>query len=426
MTMSTYNSGNAPSSRDDMPANGPAVFAAAADLAVIGGQLERLQRPAAVLQAGGPTEAAAWCAANGEAAVILVDITGQAHPIAALLALASQAGPACRLIALGDRQDVDLYRQLLQAGIFDYLVKPPRLDVLGDALARADQDEPLAQGGNARAGRSAAFVGTGGGLGVSTLTATLGQWLAHNRQTPTVLVDFDRRKGDLPLLLGLEADTGLASLLAAPGIDPRLLQRTLLAAAQQPGQAASRLHLLAQRPGPETPIDPERALELGGALCQWFSLSLWDLPSHRPAGADEVLAHADIRVVLTEMTVQGARNAHRLLTELGQSNPNQRLLLVASAARLAQAPTLPAAQFEDFVGHAIDHHLPHAGQALAASLLQGPLDTRQSPAYAQAAVQLGGRILGLPDIASRGTTGVAQRLRAWINRRPANAGAARA
>lgn len=165
--------------RNGAPAQGPAVFAAQADLAVIGEQLARLQRPAAALQAGGPAAAAAWCAVHALPGVLLVDIAGEPHPIAALLELAALTGPACRIVALGDRQDVDLYRQLLQAGIFDYLIKPPRLDLLADTLARADDDAPLGQGGTARAGRSAAIVGVAGGVGVSTLTASLGLWLAH-------------------------------------------------------------------------------------------------------------------------------------------------------------------------------------------------------------------------------------------------------
>lgn len=420
---------NTTSTRNGAPLNGPAVFATPADLAVIGDQLTRLQRPATALVAGGPDEAAAWCATHELPSVLLVDIGGHAHPIAALLELAALTGPACRIVALGDKQDVDLYRQLLQAGIFDYLIKPPRLDLLTDTLARADDDAPLGHGGNARAGRSAAIVGAGGGLGVSTLTASLGLWLAHTRQTPTALVDFDRRKGDLPLLLGLEADAGLASLLAAPDIDPRLLQRTLLAVSQTQEQASPRLQLLAQRPGPETAFDPERALEIGAALCQWYSLSLWDLPSHRPVGADEVLAHADVRVVLTELTVQGARNTHRLLAELaelGQGGASQRLLLVASHARHAQRPALELTQFEDFVGRAVDQHLPYAGPALSASLLQGPLAVQAAPAYAQAVAQLGERVLGLPSTAAAQAGGVTQRLRSWLNRsapagRPARA-----
>lgn len=420
---------NTTSTRNGPPLNGPAVFALPADLAVIGDQLARLQRPACALQAGGPEAAAAWCATHDLPSVLLVDIGGHAHPIAALLELAALTGPACRIVALGDQQDVDLYRQLLQAGIFDYLIKPPRLDLLTDTLARADEDAPLGQGGNARAGRSAAIVGAGGGLGVSTLTASLGLWLAHTRQTPTALVDFDRRKGDLPLLLGLEADAGLASLLAAPEVDPRLLQRTLLAVGQAQEHATPRLQLLAQRPGPETAFDPERALEIGGALCQWYSLSLWDLPSHRPVGADEVLAHSDVRIVLTELSVQGARNTHRLLAELaelGHGGASQRLLLVASHARHAQRAALELAQFEDFVGRGVDQQLPYAGPALAASLLQGPLSMRAAPVYAQAVAQLGARVLGLPSAAAIKEGGVAQRLRSWLNRSAPAARPARA
>lgn len=412
------------SSTSDAISGGPAVFAAAADLKPIGDQLDRLRRPATVLQAGGPAQAIEWCAANTPPSVLLVDIAGHAHPLSALLELAAQAGPACRIVALGQQQDVDLYRQLLQAGIFDYLIKPPRLDLLADTLARADDDAPLGHGGTARAGRTVAMTGVAGGVGVSTLAAALGQWLAGSRQTPTVLVDFDRRKGDLPLLLGLEADAGLASLLAAPDIDPRLLQRTLLATQQGQANMPARLHLLAQRPATETPVDPERVLELGAVLCQLFSLSLWDLPSHRPNGADEVLAHADVRVVLSELTVQGARSTHRLLTQLGDESGGQRLLLVASAARHQQRAPLEHAQFEEFVGRGIDLHLPYAGTALSASLLQGPLNLPTASPYAQAVAQLGSRILGLPDAAGAQAGGMAQRLRAWLNR-PAAAGRTR-
>ncbi|ENO87636.1 hypothetical protein, partial [Thauera linaloolentis] len=143
-----------------------AVFAAASELAALGDQLQRLRRTALALQAGGPAEAAAWCAAAPELpSILLVDIGATPHPLPALLELAACCGPACRIIALGERQDVDFYRQLLRAGIFDYLIKPVQLDLLADVLARAEHDEPLGHGGSARAGRTAAFVGAGGGVG---------------------------------------------------------------------------------------------------------------------------------------------------------------------------------------------------------------------------------------------------------------------
>lgn len=406
------------------PALDLAVFVAPAALAAVGEQLQRLRRPVATLAAGGPDEAAAWCARNTLPAVLLVDIGEQAHPLAALMALAAQSGPSCRIVALGTRHDVDLYRQLLQAGIFDYLVLPTQLNLLAEVLQRADANTPLGQHGSARAGRTTAIVGVAGGLGVSTLVAALGQWLAYTQHNPTVLVDFDRRKGDQALLLGLEADDGLSSILNASEIDPRLLQRTLLAApvSQNDRPGLDRLQLLAQRPGPETPIEPERVLELGGALSQLFSLSLWDLPTHRPAGADEVLSQADIRIVVTELSVQGARSTHRLLGEIGDESAGQRLLLVASPTRLAGGQALDASQFQDFVGRSIDQSLPHAGTQLASSLLQGPLLPQSHPAYAHSVARLGQQLLGHSEPTRTVATSLGARLRGWWN----NNGLARA
>lgn len=386
-----------------------AVFSAAKDIQPIEGLLLRLQRKADLLMPGGITEAVNWCASNASAQVLVVDIADHPHPLAALLELATQCGPACRIVALGVQDDVVLYRQLLSAGIFDYLLKPLRLDILADTLARAEEDRPLGQGGVVRAGRTVAVVGTSGGVGTSTLITALGQWLAQVQHTPTVLVDFDRRQSDLPLLLGLEADAGLAHLLEAPSIDPRLLQRTLLNGSV--GTTASRLQLLAQRPGPETAIAPERVLELGAALCQLFSLSLWDLPSHRPCGSDEVLSHADIRIVLTELNVQGARNTQRLLSDIGDESDGQQLLLVSSSTHHTGPAVLSAEQFESFVGRTINAHLPHAGPSLAASLLQGALERNNAPAYAQAIAGLGRNLLNLPAQATtEPANGLLQRL----------------
>lgn len=373
-----------------------AAFVAAEDLAGLTDSLNRLRRTPMVMQTGGVAEALAWLATAPELpGVLLVDVGTHTNPLPSLLELAAQCGPSCRIVAIGGRQDVDTYRQLLRAGIFDSLLKPVRLDLLADTLARADADQPLGISGSARSGRTVALVGAAGGVGTSTVTVALGQWLAGVRQTPTALIDFDRRKGDLPLLLGLEADAGLASMLAAPEIDPRLLQRALLTAGDS--EQTRRLHLLAQRPAAETPLDPERVLQIGEALSHLFSLSLWDLPSHRPSGAEEVLAHADIRVVLTELTVQGARNVHHILTAIGDESAGQRLLLVANAVRHGGRPVLSREQFEEFVGHRIDVALPHAGDTLAATLLTGALSTTRSTPFAAAIEELGAHLLGLPQ-----------------------------
>lgn len=382
-----------PSHAGDGQPGGLAAFCATADVSLLTDLLQRLNRVPVTLQAGGPAEAAAWCATNPLPSLLLVDISGTPHPLHALAELGSLCGPANQIVVIGDRQDVDLYRTLLQGGAFDYLLKPLTLGLLASTLARAAEGTPLGLGGNARAGRTVAITGAAGGVGTSTVAAGLALLLANQRQTPTVLVDFDRSKGDLPLLLGLEADVGLSSVLAAPEVDPRLLQRTLHV---HPGDAGAspRLHLLAQRPGRVPPVDPERVLELGGALSQLFSLSLWDLPAHLPDGAGEVLEHADIRIVLTQMNVQHARHVLRLLGEMGDESAGQRLLLVSNGVHSSDGGAIGRAQFEEFVGRPIDAELPHAGNALVDSLLNGPLRTAAHPAFDNALHQLADKVLG--------------------------------
>ena len=119
------------------------------------------------------------------------------------------------------------------------------------------------------------------------LSGTAIKWVEMKADEAPASAISAKRPGDrtaAALLLGLKADNGLAGILSAAEIDYRLIARTVLADGEK-----KRLSLLAQRPGPETPVDPQLLLQLGGALCELFSVSIWDIPSHRPAGSAEIL-----------------------------------------------------------------------------------------------------------------------------------------
>lgn len=305
------------------------------------------------------------------------------------------AGPGCRIVAVGAEENVELYRSLLSAGAFDYLVSPVADALVVELLNRADSDRWLGMpdASSVRVGQTIAVTGVAGGAGTSTVAALLGRWIAEVAKYPTLLVDFDRRKGDLALLLGLKADNGLAGILSAAEIDYRLIARTVLADGEK-----KRLSLLAQRPGPETPVDPQLLLQLGGALCELFSVSIWDIPSHRPAGSAEILKNADVCVILIDYTVSNARAAKILLAELGAPQPGQRRFLVANHCRAGAGkrskPVLTREEFENFLGVKVDFELPNAGTVLDASLLQGALTSQAAPAFARSIEALACGLLG--------------------------------
>lgn len=351
-------------------------------------QFERLGLPSQQVGSGGLHAALKACREHGAPATLLVDIDGADPLIPQLEALRTLCGPACQLILLGSHQEIDLYRRLLHFGALDYLVKPVPFDLLAVTLERARHGSPQLSGGLS-GGRTIALTGASGGAGVSTLVAGLAQHFARQQRIPTAVVDFDRQFSDQLLLLGQQGDAGLDAALVSDEVDASFLRRTMLAVEE-------RLSLLGQLPSVDAPAPPsQRVLTLGAQLCQLYSQVIWDLPAGLPAGSLDVLGHAHCRILVCQPTIKDARRARMLLERLGSERGGQQLLLVTNAPRTSRH-ALPQEQLQDFLGRRIDLSLPHAGQALDESLLQGALRSDKAATFAAAIGQLADLTHGAP------------------------------
>lgn len=356
--------------------------------------LARLKRPDVQVLAGGLNAATQWCEVNLPPQVLLVDLDDEPWPLPGLEALMAMCGPLTRVVALGQGQDIGLYRALLQLGVTDYLVKPCTLDLLSATLAKCDGQH--AGPDYARTGRTVAVVGASGGVGASTVAAGLAQLMSGERHLPLALVDFDRRHGDQLLLQGVSEAGGLAAVLDSEQLDTRLLQRAML-------QVDARLHLLAQKPdlGELNEPDADAVLNLGGTLCRMFNQVVWDLPGSFPRGALDVICCADLRILVTELTVQDARNVRRIIKAIGDESEGQRLILVHNQSHFAGAAPLTRAQFESLAGRPLDLVLPHAGAALGQSLNLGALDLAASVPFRQGMRQLVDLACGLLPVPTK-------------------------
>ncbi|WP_122340800.1 AAA family ATPase [Pseudomonas caricapapayae] len=385
-----------------------AVFAAnAPDAQSLEGLVQRLGEQQPHIATGGVPAALRWCAQR-RAEVLLIDLDGEAAPLQALHELAERCEPECQVIALGSESDVDLYRALLHSGVVDYLRKPVRLDLLASTLERARSEH---DGSFARTGRTLAVTACAGGLGTSSVASGIAQLLSTQRHTPVAVVDYDRHKSDQLVLLGVDGDAGLASALESQALDARLLQRAML-------EVNPRLHLMAQSPVAQpAPVDTERLLNLGGNLCRLFNQVIWDLPAAHSKEMLEILRHSETRIVLTDLTVQGARSTQRLLEAIGDESDGQQLLLVENPVRGGKAP-IEVEQFEAFLGRRLDMRLPHAGQTLAHSLLGGALGLDGHPALRQALLDLADLACGRQPQRSSAPS-LLQRVSRALNRRAA-------
>ena len=148
--------------------------------------------------------------------VLVVDISGDEQPMSSLTALSEVVEPDVRVLVIGDRQDVDLYRQLTRnLGVGEYLYKPLNAEVVaqhfGPFVAPASVVSTQLQGG-----RMLAITGVCGGAGATTLAANLAWHLATEAKRHTVLLDANLHTGTAAMLLSAKTGGGLRLALETP------------------------------------------------------------------------------------------------------------------------------------------------------------------------------------------------------------------
>src|SRR5690606_14114618 len=72
-------------------------------------------------------------------AILLVDLSDSSDPHSDINALAEVCEPGTSVIAVGAINDVRFYRELIDAGLLDYLVKPFTPDDFRSAVVTAEQ-----------------------------------------------------------------------------------------------------------------------------------------------------------------------------------------------------------------------------------------------------------------------------------------------
>lgn len=145
--------------------------------------------------------------------------------------LAQQCEPGTRVIAVGDTNDVQLYRGLLARGVIDYLPMPAAAtDVLQSlrnppAAPAPAVPVPVASGPSEK--RVITFLSAASGDGASTAALNTAYALSQLYNGNTVLVDMDYQYGMVAKHIALQNQYGIKDLFDHPerGIDATLIRR---------------------------------------------------------------------------------------------------------------------------------------------------------------------------------------------------------
>jgi pilus assembly protein CpaE len=328
--------------------------------------------------------------------ILVVDISDVALPVSEVHRLADVCEPGVSVIVIGSRNEVGLYRDLLQAGVAEYIVKPLTPDLAAKALNTAlhgADSAPISR----KLGKLIAFVGARGGVGTSTMAVNLSWYLAHRHARRVALVDLDLHNGVCSLMLNLPPSSGLREALESPmRVDNLFLERTMT-------QQSERLFVLgSQEPLEQELLFPATSIDkLIDVLREQFHYVVIDVPRLPSAVARRVLANADTRVIVVDQTLQAVRDAVRLSRLGGTDRGERRDLIVVNRRGEAGRRAVRVEEVEGAIEQRLRCIVPFQPALFASAGAQGIVPVAQKGRFADSIAALATEISGQPAHKSR-------------------------
>jgi pilus assembly protein CpaE len=274
---------------------------------------------------GGIAKAIEYLSEQRSPHLLLVDISGVDLPLSQIQILADVCEPGTNVIAIGDHNDVALYRDLQEIGVSNYIVKPLTRELLTKALAPKTNSGEIGRAGSAlKLGKLVSFIGARGGVGTTTLAANLAWHLANRQSRRVALVDLDLQQGDCALLFNADTTPGFRDALANPlRLDPLLLDRIMT-------KNGERLFILSgEEPVQDNlQLSPAAIDTLFAVLRSQFHYVIVDVPRIPLPAYRRALEIADRRVIVVDQTMRSMRDAVRLKKAFGDTPGAEQAIFV--------------------------------------------------------------------------------------------------
>ena len=261
---------------------------------------------------GGLRAAIAALSDGHSARLIFVDVDGIPFPAGAIHELAAVCEVGTIVVAIGSDDTARPGRELLLAGVADYLAKPLTAEAVRAVAARATPDSADGR----PAGCVAGFIGSGGSGTTTLMTAAALQ--AAARGCYVSVLDLNRSVAAAALSLGVEPAAGLDQLLEAAGRatpDPEMVEGVCI-------RRSDRIELYAHRwsPTPPPAASPVAVDSLLAALRLRSHLVLVD-GLDEPGLCFSPPVEVDRQIFVAEPTVGKAVHAARMIELLGADPP---------------------------------------------------------------------------------------------------------
>ena len=328
----------------DNQQTGQVLQAAAAD--------RRMARAHVTMQLGGIAAASQLYQTQPTPNVLVVEThSGRDQLMAELAQLSEVCQANTKVVVIGHVNDVLLYRELIKAGISEYIVAPVSAVGFIDLIASLFSDPkstPL--------GRIIAFVGAKGGVGSSTIAHNIAWATSQKQGVDTIITDLDLAFGTASLNFNQDGSGGILEALNQPDrVDTTLVERMMT-------KLGNKLSLLN---GPGT-VDREFNIEshaveaILNVVRSSAPLVMVDVPNMWAPWIKNTLMNADEIVITATPELPSLRNAKNLMDLLRSSRPNDRVPhLIINQVGVPKRPEISAAEFGKALGVTPLAVIPH-------------------------------------------------------------------
>lgn len=356
----------------------------------------RAVRSAFSVHGGGFATAIEQFRAHPPADIVLIEAAGAFDELAPQIeALAEHCPPSTRLMLIGTRNDIVLYRRLMKIGVSDYLVQPLDPLTLLDAIVAIAVDEEDAKG----LGLVLAFVGARGGAGSSMVAHNVASLLSRRFEATTLLVDADIGFGTAALQFDVSTPHDFSDAVKErEDLDREMLEKLAFWRDKRFGilTASDRLEkIVAPDPGVTRHI-----VDQARRLAQFVVL---DLPQGWRSWTAEALVCADRVGLVATPDLPSLRNARTLLELIRKIRPNDAPpYLVLNQMPARGKPKVSADDVARVLDRRVAASIPH-DDAAATAEMRGRVLVEEAPGSAAAAAleALAAQLVGREPLAAR-------------------------
>ncbi len=272
------------------------------------------------------------------------------------------------ILLLSGNEDEDIWRQMVLAGINEYVTRPidPQRLIGGLRKVVGIKRKFTAQGNGARDGtrKFITITSARGGCGKTFLATNLSVLFA--RQAPkVVLADFSLTGGDAGMFLDLMPQRTLKDLFAVfGGVDSDVLDSMLVKHASGLSVLSSPLNSF--EPLKISKANIERAFEL---LRQENELVVVDTDQPNSEATQLALKYSDLVLVVAGVDLPRLKSAKFFVRDLAARIAQDKIKVVLN--RYAPAKEISDSEAQSILEFPVVAHLPHDGGLVASSINHG-------------------------------------------------------